>query len=488
MPLPFLTGIETEYGFLVEGQGAETQVENAMRCVQEYREGWIGWDYRHESPRSDLRGFKLDHLQVDPEDWKFEAKSSVSQGTTDTRADRITSTGARFYNDHGHPEFATPECRSLYALSEHDSFGEGLVWHAASSFAASTGQTVQVYKNNTDFHGASYGTHESYLAPRSLGFEGLYQALLPMLVCRQVLTGAGKVGSETGAWCDYQLSQRADFFVEPFNAETLFRRPIFNTRDEPHADPRKWIRIHVIAGDANMMPSCTRRKVGLLRLALALAEIGEAPIWAFDKPVAAAQSISRDSGFEFEISLEGRSHTNVYEVLESYFAAAERNLSLDEELTEVIRESRQLLAELPTNWHSLAPQVDWAAKRFILEDFQESTGCSPKDNSLQACDLAYHSVDPDASLYYGLRDSGFVADDTLSYEPEVTRAFARGLAVQKFSKHLVGASWSSLTFNTTHGPKEVNLAPDREYPLNLADISDVECFIQSLEDIYENPS
>ena len=128
---------------------------------------------------------------------------------------------------------------------------------AAAALAEESGREVRIYKNNTDFHGASYGTHESYLVPRSLGYQRLFDACVPMLVARQVLVGSGKVGAETGPFVSYQLSQRADFFVEAANAETLYRRPVFNTRDEPHGDARRWIRLHVIAGDANMIPAAT---------------------------------------------------------------------------------------------------------------------------------------------------------------------------------------------------------------------------------------
>src|SRR5207253_1479823 len=152
----------------------------------------------------------------------------------EVRSDRVLPNGARLYNDHGHPEYSTPECLSLSELAMHDKAGEIAVLRAAKAYQESSGLQAQIYKNNTDFHGASYGTHENYLVPRAVGYEKLFKAITPMLIARQILCGAGKVGSESGSPARYQLSQRADFFTEPSSVDTLYRRPVFNTRDEPH--------------------------------------------------------------------------------------------------------------------------------------------------------------------------------------------------------------------------------------------------------------
>lgn len=39
--------------------------------------------------------------------------------------------------------------------------------------------------------------------------------------------------------------------------ETTLRRPIVNTRDEPHADRARWRRLHLIIGDANLLETAT---------------------------------------------------------------------------------------------------------------------------------------------------------------------------------------------------------------------------------------
>jgi len=484
-----LAGIETEYGLLVEGRGAEDQIDEAMALVRSYPgERLSTWDYRYESPRADLRGFQLERLAVDPVDMQFDEGRNHG-APADVRADQILPNGARFYNDHGHPEYATPECYSLRELALHDRFGEVVVLEAARAYSDECGRLISIYKNNTDFHGASYGTHESYLVPRNLGFEALYAAVTPMLVARQLLTGAGKVGSESGSWCDFQLSQRADFFTEAANAETLFRRPVFNTRDECHADPGQWIRLHVISGDANMMPSCTIRKVGLVKLAIHLAETGQVPVWKLRDPVRAFQAVSRDMALVGRIDLEGRSWTTAHEILESYMAAAEQTLHLDEELCDLVTECRGLIETLSTGkWQSVKDRIDWAAKRNMLEQYIGEEGGTWKDSSTRAFDLEYHNADPDEGLYHALVDmeevSGPLSPEDVRASAagnrEGTRARVRATAVTKFKEYVHTACWRSITFKMDGRLVEVDLQPDMIYPGHLEDVDDVGTFVNML--------
>ncbi len=486
-----LAGIETEYGLLIEGRGAQDQIDDAMDFVRGYPgKAFVGWDYRHESPRADLRGFRLERLAVDPIDAKFDVGKSHG-GDREVRSDRVLPNGARFYNDHGHPEYSTPECWSLTELALHDRAGQIVLQRAAYEFAERSGLGVSVYKNNTDFHGSSYGTHESYLIPRAFGFDALLPGIMPMLVVRQILTGAGKVGAETGRSATFQLSQRADFFVEPANAETLYRRPIFNTRDEPHASQADWIRMHVISGDANMMPGCTARKVGLVKLAIHLLEAGIAPIWKLSDPVVAFQNISRDESLEFKIALEGNSWTTGYEILESYFAAAEHSLELDDELKGVINTSRELLADIRSNSSRFKRSVDWAAKKFILEQYMAAEGTDWRDPALASYDLEYHNVDRKEGLYSALLDMGEVEPEPseadlmacLQGVNEPTRAYARGIAIQKFSAAISSVCWRSITFLLDGEHQEVELWPDGRYSAQLGAIEDVETFIEMLKSV-----
>ncbi|HRF58757.1 MAG TPA: proteasome accessory factor PafA2 family protein [Fimbriimonadaceae bacterium] len=487
---PVLVGIETEYGLAVEGRGAADQIDDAMSLVRGSPDGaFLGWDYRWESPRADLRGFRLDRLAIDPEDARFDQGRSHGSDR-EVRSDRVLANGARFYNDHGHPEYATPECWTARELVFHDLAGEAVVLRAARELAEVAGRAVRVYKNNTDFHGAGYGTHESYLTPRRLGHEGLYRAVTPILVARQIVCGAGKVGSEHGARCDFQLSQRADFFVEPANAETLYRRPVFNTRDEPHGDPREWIRLHVIAGDANRIPTSTRLKVELVRLAVRLAAESEVPAWALRDPVRAFQSVSRDVGGDFRIELDRGSWTTAYDVIESYLAAAEATLELSADECASVAFVRDLLASLRGDRDLAARHVDWVAKHRMLESYRDSEGSNWDDPMLQSLDLEYSNVDPGESLFAALVDMGEIEmPDALAVGGretgvfEDTRARARALAVTRYGPWLQGASWGVLTFELEGRTEEIHLDPSKRYGLELERASDVREFIDRLKEI-----
>ena len=480
-----LAGIDCEYGILVSGNSAEDQIDDSQALVESIsnegffvdRRVYAGWDYRFENPRNDLRGFQLKHLQVAPTDAQFDVGRN-QRSSIEIRADRVLWNGARFYNDHGHPEYSTPESFSIFEAALLDAEGESLVNRAAAQFE----HEVTLYKNNTDYHGASYGTHESYLVPRQIGFEDLYRALIPILLCRQILTGAGKVGSENGEWCDFQLSQRADFFVEAANAETLWRRPVFNTRDEPHADPAQWIRLHVISGDANMNPISTALKLGLVKLGLWLLDADEVPDWKIAHPVQAFKAISRDMSLEFRIDLGRKNWTTAYDVLESYFAAAEQTLGeLNDEAKWTIDTGRALMASLRGDGMLARRSIDWATKRHLFEQLIEEEDLTWRSPTLQAYDLEYSNIDPQQGLFHALQEMGEIevpSFPTSSFE--ATRAFARGLAVQKFGEKIRNIGWRGITF----GDEFIELRPDVSYPDSLSDIPDVETFIQSLKDIH----
>ena len=479
-----LAGIETEYGLLVEGRGASSQVEDSMALVRDYPdECHAVWDYRNESPRNDLRGFRLDRLQFDPVDAQFDVGKTYGPDK-DVRADRILPNGARLYNDHGHPEYSTPECWTLSDLVQHDLAGQIVVARAANAYSSRTGQGVSIYKNNTDFHGSSYGTHESYTVPRSIEIARLAATIIPILIARQVVSGAGKVGSESGAAAKFQISQRADFFMEPINAETLYRRPIFNTRDEPHADPTNWIRMHVISGDANMIGSCTSRKVGLVKIALQLLIEGEAPLWRLKDPVASFQSVSRDMSYGFRIELEGGSWTTAREIAMSYIEAARATVNLDKELTQVANETEQLFEDLNSNFDRFRRSVDWAAKYQMLL----GVGADWSDPILRAYDLEYHNIDPEVGLHGALEAMGEVdqnpreIDALISTPPVGSRAMARGTAIHRFAESVITASWRSIVMRNSAGNVvEIELDPNRWYDSHINDAPDVDTFIKMIQ-------
>jgi hypothetical protein len=192
-----LIGLETEYGLYVEGRGVADLLMDAMSVVRQCPFPAVrSWDYRLEDPRRDMRGFRVEQLQVDPHDARIEQEHPVPLSEREVRSDHVLGNGARLYNDHAHPEYATPECRRLLDLIAHDKAGERIVLACAQRLQRSIGCRVALYKNNTDHHGSSYGCHESYLLRRDIPFEQLTANMLPFLVTRMLYAGAGKVGVE----------------------------------------------------------------------------------------------------------------------------------------------------------------------------------------------------------------------------------------------------------------------------------------------------
>lgn len=480
-PGPILAGIDTEYGFTVEGRDVNDQRDDSMALVDSFPgSAFIGWDYSREHPRRDMRGFEVQALAHDPVDAQFDLNRSPSSYGADERADRVLTNGARFYNDHGHPEYATPECWTLRELAAHDRFGEDVATLAAKAFTEKTGRAVRIYKNNSDFKGASFGTHESYLFPRDIPFEMLAEGLMPILVARSVLTGAGKVGSESKGPVRFQLSQRADFLAEPMNVETLARRPVFNTRDEPHGGRDRWRRVHVISGDSNMHPGCTIRKAGLVQIALELIRHNQAPVWRIPDPVRSFQLVSRDAVGEGRIELEGASWTTPRQVLESY---AEAYLALAEtapELRAVAEESLRLLEARESDFDAFWPSVDWAAKRWLLDQFAESESRWDQ-TTMQSLDLAYHLLDDEEGLYRGLESAGVLDLPDLAINadrpPNASRAQIRGLAVERFRDEIETMAWGVIKFRDRD---PVSLPPDRRYDDPAQSVESVEQLIHLL--------
>ena len=454
-----LFGTETEYGIAVEGKGASDLVTEARAVVRAYV-GKIAcpWYYKGEDPRNDMRGFHVDKLNFDPEDAKLDAPGTKPLPVEEERADRVLINGARFYNDHGHPEYSTPECASLFDLVAHDKAGERIVLAAAQARMAQpdTGQ-VHIFKNNTDFHGSSYGTHENYLIPRETPFAQLLSGLLPFFATRILYIGAGKLGIEPrGDKGVYQLSQRADFFSEEASVDTLHRRPLVNTRDEPHSDPREWRRLHVICGDANMSEYATALKIGTTYLVTSLLEQGWLPWVKLKSPTEAIKAISRDQSHKWQVEAETGTISAI-DIQRVYLAAAKEKLTgrgADTDWT--LREWERTLDALETDPLSLGDRIDWVAKRSLLADYIESEGVGWDDETLPSFDLAYSNVDPDEGLYYALEQAGemvrLTTDETIdaamTHAPSNTRAAIRGHLVDKFGEAIGVVGWNKVVLRT----------------------------------------
>jgi proteasome accessory factor A len=466
MAIPKVIGTETEYGISAIGSPEFNPVLSSSLLISTYAGTLrrIRWDYEQESPLRDARGFEPVQLREPSEE---------DLGL----ANVILPNGARYYVDHAHPEYSTPECASARELVIHDKAGERVLERSLLEVERSMpgAQRLAVYKNNSDGKGNSYGTHENYLVDRAVPFGTLVAGIMPFFVSRQVFTGAGKLGAEA-TWDErtrdrYQLTQRADFFEAEVGLETTLKRPIVNTRDEPHADPERYRRLHVIVGDANLCEVATFLKLGTTALVLKLIEDDEVPDLALASPVSALHEVSRDLTCTALLRMaDGRKLTALqiqWEYLErarKYVEAAETTA----ENLEVLDRWESVLAALEDDPMQLHRELDWVAKYRLLQAYRERDGLEWSDHKLRAIDLQYHDVRRDRGLYNRLASSGKVErlatdeeiDRAMMEPPQDTRAYFRGRCIQRYPDAIAAASWDSIIFDT--GAEALQRVPMRE--------------------------
>jgi proteasome accessory factor A len=454
-------GTETEYGISVPGQpGANamvtsSQVVNAYQAATSARARRARWDFEEENPLRDARGFDLTREAAD---------SSQLTDEDLGLANVILTNGARLYVDHAHPEYSTPECTNPLAAVIWDKAGERVMAEAAAKAGTVPGvPRIQLYKNNTDNKGASYGCHENYLMRRSTPFADIVRHLTPFFVSRQVVCGAGRVGIGADGRNDgFQISQRADFFEVEVGLETTLKRPIINTRDEPHADPEKYRRLHVIIGDANMSEVSTYLKLGTTALVLAMIEDrfldGDL---ALETPVAELRAISHDPACKHLVGLrDGRKMTAVQLQME-YLERARKYIEdkfgadVDDMTADVLDRWESVLTRLAEDPMLTAKELDWVAKLQLLEGYRVRDGLSWGHSQLELVDLQYSDVRPERGLYNRLAARGRMVrlvseeDVTSAIEnpPEDTRAYFRGRCLQKYPDSVAAASWDSVIFD-----------------------------------------
>ncbi|MDN6122733.1 MAG: proteasome accessory factor PafA2 family protein, partial [Brevibacterium sp.] len=290
-------GSETEFGLSQPGNPGANPMRDSARVVDAYagprglKSSQNFWDFATESPLADARGFFMNVAEADISQLTHMPQESVE---AQYLANVVTENGARYYVDHAHPEYSSPEVLTPRELVTYDRAGD-LVALASVRSLESTDEPVNLYKNNTDSKGSSYGTHENYLVDRAVEFDALAAALIPFFVSRQILCGSGRVGiGREGETAGFQISSRADFFEAEVGLETTLRRPIVNTRDEPHADPAKYRRLHVIIGDATMAEPATLVRFGSTSLVLGLIEAGLVPQLELTDPLQALWDVSHD--------------------------------------------------------------------------------------------------------------------------------------------------------------------------------------------------
>src|SRR5205807_2931591 len=383
------------------------------------------------------------------------------------KCDLVLSNGARFYNDHAHPEYSTPECTTLRQIVMQDKAGERILAECARrrNLKLPNGQEVRLHKNTTDLFGLSYGCHDNYLMQRDVPWDRIVSSILPFLITRQIFAGAGKMGVEGESTSSQpgldQVSQRADFFSVVVSVDTMDRRPLINPRDEPHVDASRYRRFHVILGDSNMSEWATALKIGTTALVLDLIERGQAPELEIAQPIDANRSISRDQTYDWIIELKDGRKISAIDVQRIYLRAASKidppspgygaasNDLANEDRQWILQEWENVLNDLERDVTVVRDRVDWVAKKFLLNALQEEEKLSWSDPWLQSIDLEYHNVDLESGLYYELARQGsmrrLVKEEEIKTAiftpPETTRAFFRGRSVARFNDQIASIQW-----------------------------------------------
>jgi len=467
-------GIETEYGIIHKGVTEPNPIIASSLLINAYLHAHStadrgpsaprpGWDFIHETPDKDLRG--------------FDSPESIAPEIEAHMVNAVLTNGSRYYVDHAHPELSSPECADPLSVVKYDCAADQILISSmeAAKEILPPGQELVVYKNNSDGKGNSYGCHENYLVNRGTSFERIADHATTHFITRQVFTGAGKVGCEISgrsrSEIPFQITQRADFFEEPIGLETTLKRPIINTRDEPHADPAKYRRLHVIVGDANLCQVATFLKVGTTAIVLSMIESDALnKIIKFKDPVRSLQEVSFDLQLNTPLELIDGSTSTALEI--QWWLYGQAKEYVDKFGTEniggdsaelVLHWWEKVLTSLdsPNSLETLVGVLDWVTKKHILDGFQERKKINSMDPQLAAIDLQYHDLRPHKSLFKKVHQETLVSEtDTyvaVKNPPEDTRAYFRGKCLTKWPEDIVSANWDSLVFDS--GEKNLQRVP-----------------------------
>ena len=458
MAIRKVCGIETEYGIVVRGADNNPVTASSL-LINSYVNATskkVGWDFEDESPANDARGFNLDDV------YPSEVESSL--------VNAVLPNGARYYVDHAHPEISLPEVTNALDVVRWDRAADEIIRSSMvyANEILGDGAEMVIYKNNSDGKGNSYGCHENYLMNRETPFGRIATQITSHFVTRQIFCGAGKVGCEEpnrqAGDVPYQLSQRADFFEEEIGLETTLKRPIVNTRDEPHCDPQKYRRLHVIVGDANMSEVATYLKVGTTLIVLAMIEddqLGDDLLLA--NPVSAIRHVSHDPTLRRAVMMRDGRRATALEVQWGLLERARKYEqthgleSVDAEVgADVLARWDAVLSGLESDASSVGRWVDWVAKQRLVEGFRERHALPADSPRLKAIDIQYHDLRADRCLAnrVGLETlvSAEDVETAMTQPPTTTRAYFRGRCLQKYPDDVVAANWDSLVFDIGRDP------------------------------------
>ena len=471
-------GTETEFGIIQVGNVYANPVALSTQVVAAYRDHSrpseaVIWDYEGENPLQDMRGFSLNPREADPSQLtnnpeqlapsgpgvQAVARPSAQEAALPKPSACVLTNGARLYVDHAHPEYSSPETLDPKQGALYDAAGD-LIAHRAMELAAASGNQIELFKNNVDGKGAAYGSHENYLLRRDLEFFGLAQNLIPFLVTRPIICGAGRVGiGQRSEKSGFQISQRADYVENDIGLETTFNRPIVNTRDEPHADASRWRRLHVIGGDANRYQYSTYLRLGSTAALLWLLENPDSPqvkqledlritsdpveeTWAVSHDLSLTHRIETVSGPLSALQIQNAIRVAIAEALEERGGA-------DKASAELLKDWQQVLDSLATDRQLAARRVEWVGKYQLLARMRQRLGCDWSHPKIQALDLQWAALRP--GIFENLCASGMVEQlfsveevaQAVSLPPRGGRSWVRGMAVAKLPEVKKG-SWESL--------------------------------------------
>lgn len=472
-------GLETEYGVLRSGQPRSGRVagtgvmsnpmELSAEIVSAVRAGpWCPttarWDYATEDPSRDAR--EAPGVGFGP-DGSAPVDADMSDGIA---LNALLSNGSRVYVDHGHPEYSGPETTRAIDAVTWDRAGDAIMAEAVSRLNAVSGRApIALYKNNIDGKGASYGTHENYLIPRSIEFARVVEVMTPFLATRSVFAGSGRVGlGARGEESGFQLSQRADYIETRVALETTAKRPIVNSRDEPHADGAKWRRLHLIIGDANLLEVPSWLKMGttslVLEFLLAQGSIDMASV-ELANPVAAVRAVSRDLSLRAPCELAAGGTATALEIQARYRDAVVRAVasrfgdSVPDDVGAILSRWGSVLERLGRDLWECRRDVEWVAKLGVIEGLRERSALPWDHSRLQAADVQWSDIDPARGIARLLEAAGAVetliprerVEAATLFPPGDTRAWFRGEMLRRFPSEIVSASWDSLVLMADDG-------------------------------------
>ena len=377
--------------------------------------------------------------------------------------------GGRLYLDVGsHPEYATAECDNLSDLIKQDQAGDRIVEELAVSAeirlnAEGIKGQIHLFKNNMDAAGNSYGCHENFSVSRKKNFEEVTESIIPFLITRQIFCGAGKwISSSKGA--NFQISQRAEHMWESVSSATTRSRPIINTRDEPHADPEEYRRLHIIVGDSNMSETTTVLKVATTELMLRAAEVGLLKDkFTIENPIKTIREISNDLKFRNSFRLSSGREITALQMQNEMYNIVLSMPGLDEILEKpfyryALNLWRRSLDALESEDYSLVDmELDWMIKRKFMNSYKEKHQLNDMDSRLILLDISYHNIRKDRGLFYILEKSGMAktlitnndVNSAMENPPETTRAALRGrfIKVAQEKKRDFTVDWVNLKIN-----------------------------------------